>query len=68
MTNLGHSENTIDRRAGSVERRVGYERRSEERLGDMKMDCRNSVPRRGSDMDEKIMEDELWWSSSQQFF
>ena len=61
-------ENQIERRAGSVDRRACEERRSEERLSLMKKDCRKNLPRRDSDMDGLMVEGELWWSSSQQFF
>ena len=61
-------ENQIERRAGGVDRRACEERRSEERLNHMKKDCRKNLPRRDSDMDGLMVEGELWWSSSQQFF
>ena len=68
MTNSTQAGNKIDRRTGCIDRRVCDERRDHDRLSYMKKDCRGNLPRRDSDMDGRMIEGELWWSSSQQFF
>jgi hypothetical protein len=67
MTHSAQIEQIIERRAGSVDRRLASERRSEERLSQMKGECRSSNPRRDMDINRGVIEGEMWWSS-QQFF
>ncbi|MCK5002809.1 MAG: hypothetical protein KAS57_07270 [Gammaproteobacteria bacterium] len=67
MTHSNQIEKTIDRRASSVDRRMASERRSEERLSQMKGECRSSIPRRDMDINREMIEGEMWWSR-QQFF
>ena len=55
-------ENTVDRRSGNRDRRVSGERRSEERLSQMKNECRSHPPRRDMDVDGSVTDGELWWS------
>jgi len=68
MSHSEQVESKVDRRAGCEDRRICDERRSDERISHMKKACRKNLPRRDSDMDGLMVEGELWWSSSQQFF
>ena len=67
MTHSTHIEKTMDRRTGRVDRRLANERRSEERLGHMKGECRSSLPRRDMDINREMIEGEWWWSKQQLF-
>ena len=62
------NEKVEDRRMGRLDRRANEERRNEDRLSHMKGECRNNVPRRQSDMAGRMIEGELWWSSSRHNF
>ena len=67
MTHSTQIGKTMDRRTGRVDRRLAGERRSEERLGHMKEECRSSFPRRDMDINRGMIEGELWWSKQQLF-
>lgn len=67
MTHSIQIEKTMDRRTASADRRLVGERRDEERLNNMKAECRSSLPRRERDSNRKMIEGELWWSKQQLF-
>lgn len=67
MTHSIQIEKTMDRRTASADRRLVGERRDEERLNNMKVECRSSLPRRERDSNRKMIEGELWWSKQQLF-
>ena len=67
MAHVMQIENAIDRRTGNRDRRVAVERRSEDRLNQMKNECRSDLPRRDLDIDRSMIDGELWWSRQQLF-